>query len=191
MRTAAVVLSCAAVLAAGCVDDRGLSRGQVQSPDGGGPGGQVFPALTLQGLRPGADAPEAVSTWEYHDPEGLRYDLLHVTVICMWCPHCDRETTAVVKAGPWRDAHRVAALQIAIQGYSSKAPSWSEVQRWATSHAVDFPVLVDGQGAELGQFFDLGAVPVNIAVDPRTMGVLDVHVGEVGDVQAYESQFLE
>jgi hypothetical protein len=159
----------------------------------GADAGSGFPNLTLQGLRSAAamDAPESISTWEYDDPDGLRYDLLHVMAICLWCPHCSNETTAIAKIAAWQADHRVAALQIAIQGYSGASPSWSEIQKWARDHNVGFPVLIDGQAAQLGQSFNVSSVPLNIMVNPRTMAVLGTNRGEVGDVQAYEQGFLE
>jgi len=51
-------------------------------------------------------------------------------------------------------------------------------------------VLVDGQGAQLGQYFSVNSVPLNIVVNPRTMEVLDVTIGEVSDCQSYEQGFL-
>ena len=49
---------------------------------------------------------------------------------------------------------------------------------------------MDGQGAQLGQYFSVNYVPLNIVVNPRTMEILAVDVGEVGDVEAYEQGFL-
>lgn len=188
MRTALLALVLAAC-AAGCSGQPPSSAGW-SVPDGGT---QVFPQLTLQGL-PSASAtggPQAISTWQYHDPSGPQYDLLHVMAICMWCPHCNNETTALAGIAAWRAANNVAAMQIALQGYSGASPTWAEVQKWSSDHYADFPVLIDGQGAQLGQSFDLSAVPVNIVVDPRTMNVLAVDVGDVGDVQSYEQGFLK
>ncbi len=154
--------------------------------------GQTFPDLTLEGVRSAAtaDTPAVVSMAEYYDPEGLRNDLLHVMAIFMWCPHCNNETNSLAQIAGWQTSHRVAAVQIAMQNYDGGAPGWSDVQQWARSHNLAIPVLVDAQGSELGQYFPVNAVPVNIAVDPRTMEVLSVDIGEVGDVESYEQGFL-
>jgi hypothetical protein len=154
--------------------------------------GQIFPDLTLEGVRSKATlaTPEVISMSEFFDPTGARYDLLHVTAIFMWCPHCNNETNDLASIAAWRAAHRVAVVQIAMQGYGSASPSWTEVQKWVGDHNLDFPVLVDGQGAELGKYFPVNSVPVNIAVNPRTMEVLDVQVGEVGSTQSYEQGLL-
>lgn len=154
--------------------------------------GQTFPNLTLVGVRSKAtlDTPESISMAEYYDPEGARYDLLHVVGLFMWCPHCDNETKELVSIGSWQAEHRVAAVQIAMQGYGSASPGWSDVRKWVGDHNLGFPLLVDGQGEELGKYFKVSSVPVNIAVNPRTMEVLDVVIGEVGSVQAYEQQIL-
>jgi hypothetical protein len=185
----AMLLMLVAVGAAGCFD--GLDGGglSVSIPDGG----ELFPNLEFQGLRSAAasDALVPVSTWEYSDPTGQQYDLLHVMVICMWCPHCNNETTDVSKIAGWQAEHRVASLQIAIQGYTAKPPTLLELQQWARDHALTFPLLVDGQGAQLGRYFSVDSVPVNIAVNPRTMAVLGIEVGEVGGVQRYEQGFLD
>jgi len=156
-------------------------------------GGEVFPKLELQGIRSAAasDSLGPVSTWEYYDPSGQQYDLLHVMVVCMWCPHCNNETTEVSKIAGWQAEHRVASLQIAIQGYTSQPPTLLELQSWAQEHNLTFPVLVDGQGAQLGQYFEVRSVPVNIMVNPRSMAVLGIRVGEVGGVQTYEQGFLD
>jgi hypothetical protein len=177
-----------AAVATGC-GSNGVQPGSLPSADGGS---RVFPNLTLQGARSAAalDAPQTISTWEYSDPDGKSYDLLHVMGICMWCPHCSNETNGVAHIASWRADHRVAVLQIAIQGYGSDSPTWADVQKWARSHSVDFPVLIDGQGAALEPYFDTSYVPLNIAVNPRDMTVLAVDVGEVGDVQDYEQKFL-
>lgn len=174
-------------LAGGCSDAGGGGL-HMPIPDAG----QVFPNLDLQGIRSAAatDQLEVISTWEPYDPEGLRYDLLHVMVVFLWCPHCNRETAGVAKIAAWQTEHRVAVLQIATQGYSSAAPTLADLRRWAVDHGLTFPVLVDGQGAQLGAYFSVESVPVNIMVNPRTMAVLAIDVGEVGDVQAYEQGFL-
>jgi hypothetical protein len=195
MRNLSLVLLVAAAVV-GC-SGGGEGSGLLVSAPGTGPGidagDGLFPNLTLQGLRSAAAmaAPEPISTWESYDPDGLHYDLLHVMAICLWCSHCSNETNAVAKIAAWQADHRVAALQIAIQGYGSASPTWSEVQRWAREHNVGFPVLMDGQAAQLGQYFSVSSVPLNIAVDPRTMAVLGTDRGEVGDVQAYEQGFLD
>jgi hypothetical protein len=161
-------------------------------PRKGSQAGQRFPDLTFEGLLSVATAvtPAIVSMADYYDPDGLRYDLLHVMAIFLWCPHCSNETTAVAKLAAWQSSHRVATLQIAMQGYGSASPTWAEVQKWAGDHNVGFPVVVDGQGAQLGAYFPVRSVPVNIVVNPRTMEVLAVDIGEQGDIQAYEQGFL-
>lgn len=185
---AAFLAAFLAVFAVGCSSGGEGGALRLALPDGG----QVFPKLTLQGLRSAAtsDAPEAISTWEDEDPDGQRFDLLHVMVICMWCPHCNNETAAVMKATDWQASHRVAVMQIAIEGYTSQSPSWSEMQTWAKQYAVTFPVLLDGQAAQLGQSISVPSVPLNIMVNPRSMAVLAMDVGEVGDIEAYEGGFL-
>jgi len=154
--------------------------------------GQIFPNLTLEGVRSAAtkDTPAVVSMAEYYDPTGARYDLLHVIGIFMWCPHCNNETNNLSTLPAWQADHRVAVVQIAMLGYGNAAPSWTELQKWVGDHNLTFPVLVDGQGAQLGQYFSVNYVPLNIVVNPRTMEVLDVTVGEVSDCQAYEQGVL-
>jgi hypothetical protein len=154
--------------------------------------GQIFPNLTLEGVRSAAtvNTPAMVSMAEYYDPDGLRYDLIHVIAILMWCPHCNNESNDLSRIAAWQADHRVAVVQIAMQGYGSASPGWSELQKWVTDHNLRFPVLVDGQGAQLGQYFSVDYVPLNIVVNPRTMEILAVQVGEVSDVQAYEQGFL-
>ena len=200
---------------ASCSDDAGRALRYVPSPDadlsgagidggaypttniGGQPrtatkAGQIFPNLTLQGVRSAAtmDTPATVSMAEYYDPSGARYDLLHVIGIFMWCPHCNNETSNLSTIPTWQADHRVAVVQIAMEGYGSASPTWAELQKWVGKRNLSFPVLVDGQGAQLGQYFSVDYVPLNIVVNPRTMEVLAVDVGEVGDCQAYEQWFL-
>jgi hypothetical protein len=127
---------------------------------------------------------------EFYDPDGLQYDLLHVMAIFMWCPHCNNETKDVSTIAAWQASHRVAAVQIAMLGYGNASPTWAELQKWVGDHKLNFPVLVDGQGAQLGQYFPVNSVPVNIVVNPRSMEILAVDIGEVGDVQTYEQGFL-
>ena len=155
--------------------------------------GQIFPNLTLQGVRSVAtvNTPATVSMAEFYDPDGLQYDLLHVMAIFMWCPHCNNETNDVSTIAAWQSNHRVAAVQIAMLGYGNASPTWAELQKWVGDHKLNFPVLVDGQGAQLGQYFSVNYVPINIVVNPRSMEILAVDVGEVGDVQSYEQGFLD
>jgi hypothetical protein len=49
--------------------------------------------------------------------------------------------------------------------------------------------VVDAQGVELGRCLPVGAVSLDIAA-PRTLQVLAVDVGQVGDVQTYQRRFL-
>jgi hypothetical protein len=155
--------------------------------------GQIFPDLTLEGVHSVAtlNTPEMISTAEFYDPQGLRYDLLHVMGIFMWCPHCNNETADIAQIAAWRTAHRVAVLQIAMEGYDGSTPGWSDLQKWVSDHQLDFPAVIDGQGAQLGQYFPVGSVPVNIVVNPRSMEILSVDIGEVGSVQTYEQGFLD
>lgn len=154
--------------------------------------GQTFPNLTLAGIASIAsiDEPAVVSLADYYDPTGSRYDLLHVIGIFLWCPHCNNETNGLMQISAWRAEHRVAVIQIAMEGYGGWVPGWNELQRWVRDHGTDFPVVVDGEGAALGEYFAVGSVPLNIVVAPRTMEILGVDVGEVGDVEAYEAAFL-
>jgi len=154
--------------------------------------GQIFPNLTFEGIRSAAtiDTPSVVSMSEYYDPAGASYALLHVMGIFLWCPHCNNETNNLAQIASWRADHRVAVIQIAMEGYGSASPGWNELQKWIRDHNCDFPVVVDGQGAELGQYFPVGSVPLNIVVNPRTMEILAIDIGEVGDVEAYEQRFL-
>jgi hypothetical protein len=154
--------------------------------------GQIFPNLTLEGVRSAAtqDTLTTVSMAEYYDPTGSRYDLLHVIGIFMWCPHCNNETNNLSTIPTWQAAHRVAVVQIAMENNSGASPGLSDLQTWVSKYNLDFPILMDGQGVQLGQYFSVSSVPLNIVVNPRTMEVLDVTVGEVGDCQAYEQGFL-
>ena len=182
-------LAALAGLGAGCGGEAGGALTHVSMPDAG----QRFPNLTLLGVRSAAtlDTPAEVSMDEFYDPSGAQYDLLHVTGIFMWCPHCNNETNNLATISAWQTDHRVAVVQIATLGYGNASPSWDELKRWVGDHNLNFPVLVDGQGAQLGQYFPVDSVPLNIVVNPRTMGTLAVDVGEVGDCQAYEQGFLE
>jgi hypothetical protein len=161
-------------------------------PRNGSKAGQIFPNLTLEGVRSAATmaTPATVSMAEYYDPSGARYDLLHVIGIFMWCPHCNNETNNLSTIPAWQSDHRVAVVQIAMEGYGSASPTSTELEKWVGDHNLTFPVLVDGQGAQLGQYFSVKYVPLNIVVNPRTMEILDVTVGEVSDCQAYEQGFL-
>jgi hypothetical protein len=154
--------------------------------------GQVFPNLTLEGIRSAAtiDTPAVVSMAEYYDPDGASYHLLHVIGVFMWCPHCNNETNNLMQIAGWRTDHRVAVIQIAMEGYGGASPGWSELQKWVGDHSLDFPVVVDGQGAELGKYFSVNYVPLNVVVNPRTMEILAVDVGEIGEVETYEQGFL-
>jgi hypothetical protein len=212
-----VTLAALAGLWANCGDDLGAALRSAALPDGGQSGeianidggaypttniggqprtattaGQFFPNLTLEGVRSAATmaTPAVVSMSEYYDPAGARYDLLHVIGIFMWCPHCNNETSNLSKIATWQADHRVAVVQIAMEGYGSASPSTSELQKWVGGYNLNFPVLVDGQGAQLGEYFSVNYVPLNIVVNPRTMEILAVDVGEVGDCQAYEQGFL-
>ncbi len=154
--------------------------------------GQVFPNLTFEGIASAQaiDTPAVVAMADYYDPDGARYDLLHVVGIFLWCPHCNNESNALMQIATWRADHRVAVLQIAMEGYGSGAPGWNELQRWVRDHSLDFPLVVDGEGAALGDYFPVASVPLNIVVEPRTMEILAVDIGEVGDLEAYEQRFL-
>jgi hypothetical protein len=154
--------------------------------------GQTLPNLTFEGVLSAATENTAtvVSMADYYDPQGARYDLLHVIAIFMWCPHCNNETYALVQIASWQASQRIAVVEVAMQGFGGASPTWAEAKTWAGTHNVAFPILVDGQGAKLGQYFPVGSVPVNIVVNPQTMEVLAVDVGEVSDIQTYEQGFL-
>jgi hypothetical protein len=155
--------------------------------------GQTLANLTLQGIPgvAGLDQTVTVSMSDYFDPQGARYDLLHVMALFMWCPHCNNEANNLAKIAGWQSSHRVASVQIAMQGYGGDTPTWDELKKWVSDHNLPVPVLLDAQGAQLGQYFKVTSVPINIVVNPRTMEILAVDIGEVGDVQGYEQRFLD
>lgn len=154
--------------------------------------GQTLPNFTLLGIPGVANLGETVtvSMADYFDPQGARYDLLHIMALFMWCSHCNNEANNLAKIAAWQASHRVASLQIAMQGYGGDTPTWDEMKKWTVDHNLTVPVLLDAQGKQLGQYFKVTSVPINIVANPRTMEILAVDIGEVGDVQGYEQRFL-
>ena len=86
--------------------------------------GQIFPNLILEGVLSAAAAntPVVMPMADYYDPAGLRYDLLHVIGIFMWCPHCNNETYNLASIAGWQSSNRVAVIQIAMEGYGGADP---------------------------------------------------------------------
>ena len=158
----------------------------------GGKVGQRFPNLSFEGVASAAtaDAPTVINVADYYDPTGARIDLLHIVIVAMWCPHCDKQATAMAGLSTWQSEHRVASFELTIDGPNRTGPSMAEVADWAIRHGLATPVARDPQSARIKPYLDISYIPLHLLVNPRTMIILDATSGEVPDLKAYEAKFL-
>jgi len=158
----------------------------------GGKVGQRFPNLSFEGVRSAAtaDVPTVINVADYFDPTGARIDLLHVVIVAMWCPHCDKQATAMAGLSAWQTEHRVASFELAVDGPNRTGPSMAEVTTWAVKHDLPTPVARDPQSVQIKPYLTVSYIPLHLLVDPRTMIILDATTGEVPDLKAYEAKFL-
>jgi hypothetical protein len=159
----------------------------------GGAEGKIFPNLTFSGVLSAelADSPTVVSMADYYDPEGLRYDLLHVVFSAINCEDCDYQAARMANLATWQAEKRIATMEIITFGINgSQWPNQAEIAVWARSHKTTMPVVIDAQGRRLEKYWNVVYLPVHVMVNPRTMEILDFYVATLSDVQAYESKFL-
>ena len=157
----------------------------------GGKVGKRFPNLSFEGVASAAtaDAPTVIHVADYFDPAGARYDLLHVVIVAMWCPHCDRQASAIAGLADWQAQNRIATFELAIDGPNHSGPSMAEVADWAVAHKLSTPVARDPKSAQIKPYITVDYIPLHLLVNPRTMTILDATTGEVADLKAYEQKF--
>jgi hypothetical protein len=175
--------------------------GRIANPEGapyptenwGAAPGNIFPNLTFSGVLSAelADIPAVVSLADYYDPEGLRYDLVHVVFSAINCEHCDDQAARLANLATWQAEKRIATLEIITFGMDGNPwPNLQEIALWARSHKTTMPVLIDAQARRLRKYWKMAYLPVHLIVNPRTMEILNYSVGALADLQAYESEFL-
>lgn len=160
----------------------------------GGTVGKTLPNFTLSGVLPSltSDVTGSVSMTDYFDPDGEEFDLLHITLVTLWCPHCANQSSVLGKNSTWLREHRIANLEIVIDGPTiGSAPTIKDASAWAARHNLSLiPVLLDVKAAVTGKIWDIQAIPMHILVRTRDMQILDIHTGEISNLQTYAQGFL-
>jgi hypothetical protein len=171
-----------------------LNETTYPSDDWGSTVGKTLPNFTLTGVLSGSspDVTGPVSMADYFDPDGEQIDLLHITLVTLWCPHCTNQSVKIGANSEWLRKNRVANVEIVIDGpQAGTAPTLKDASAWAVRHGLFFPILVDVKAAITGKIWDIQSIPMHIVVNPRDMRILDIRTGEIPNLIAYEQGFLD
>jgi hypothetical protein len=124
-----------------------------------------------------------ISLADFYDPANKKYKVLHISVAATWCKYCNQEAQAVTASGVVAglakdDAVILSALtEGETQGTGA---TLSDLQAWIRTWTVDYDMVLDPEGMNLGIFFPESALPFNADIDVRTMEILDGAVGYDG-----------
>lgn len=160
-----------------------------------------FRFIGFRPLAPGAvddtTVPATLSLSNYYDPAAkLGVSLLVILVNTEWCGPSNEEADAVAGGNYTGDNTEhtslaselaplgVRFLEVLVDGPLTGQPATlDDLREWVTRHAVDYPLGLDGDYAELGQLFAMPAIPFNLVIDARSMEILETWTGFDGSAQ--------
>ncbi|MBI4703721.1 MAG: redoxin domain-containing protein [Deltaproteobacteria bacterium] len=155
--------------------------------------GDTFPNFSFRGYVDSDRAAglQTVSLADYYDPEAKRHKVLCLSLVVMWCPHCNRETAQLAARSPTLRQEGAEFLQAVAEGPEGSAPTLCDLGDWTAEHGTSFTVVLDARARRIGSVSAVTGVPWNVLVDTRTMEVLAVDIEELVDVDAYVRAGIE
>jgi hypothetical protein len=128
---------------------------------------------------------KTISLADYFDPEAKNYKVIHIIASSAWCGACIAETreTAILKDTLL--AEKIVFVQALVDGPRTGTGATSgDLDNWIRNHGVNFTAMLDPNVKNLGQFFNVAAVPWNANVDARSMEILSSSEGAPADIAA-------
>ncbi len=128
---------------------------------------------------------KTISLADYFDPEMKKYKLIHIIASSAWCGPCIQETEETTTLKDTLLGEKVVFVQALIDGPkvgTGAVPA--DLDKWISSHGVNFTAMLDPDVKNLGQFFSAAAVPWNANIDARSMEILTASEGATADIAA-------
>lgn len=163
-------------------------------PRNGTTPGQRLPNMSFRGYLDGRkeDGLQIASFADYYDPTQSRSDLFIIVAVSLYCPHCQAQTRAMVALEDWFDDAKVRVVEVAIEGAENNRPlALADVDDWLNKMGMSFTVLIDAEARRIREYATIHYVPWNVRVDPRSMEVLSIEQGEIGNFRLYAQQGLD
>ncbi len=128
---------------------------------------------------------KTISLADYFDPETKNYKLIHIIASSAWCNPCIQETEETAKLKDTLLGEKIVFVQALVDGLRvGTGAKPADLDRWVTSHGVNFTAMLDPDVKNLGQFFSAAAVPWNANIDARSMEILTASEGATSDIAA-------
>jgi hypothetical protein len=152
----------------------------------------------------GPFVPVALSS--FYDPQQKKYKLLHISVAGVWCGPCNIETVTLTTIAGTLAKEGVVIIQALTEGpVAGNAAKLGDMMGWMPSHMagvvdgfsvgprgpIDYNMVIDPEGANLGVFFTENAIPWEADIDVRTMEILYQNVGEDPNTQTHIEGYLK
>jgi hypothetical protein len=128
-------------------------------------------------------APTQISLSDFYDPANKKYKVLHIAVAARWCTYCNQEAEALTVSGALTEVAKKGGviLSALTEGETTgTGATLSDLKAWIASWNIDYDMVLDKEGMDLGVFFMEAALPFNADIDVRTMEILDKGVGYDG-----------
>ena len=152
----------------------------------------------------GPFVPVALS--DFYDPLGQKYKLIHLSVAGVWCGPCNLETVTLTAAAGALAKEGVVIVQALTEGPTpGVAALLGDMKGWMPAHMaatvdgfsvgargpIDYNMVIDPEGNDLGVFFTEAAIPWAADLDARTMEILDQGVGYDPNTQSTIEGYLK
>jgi hypothetical protein len=128
---------------------------------------------------------QTISLADFFDPEMRQYKVIHLVASARWCTFCVQETKAVIPMLPTLKEKKVVFVGVLTDGMTQgKGATPTDLLAWINNKEFPspiptdiYPVMLDPDVKNLGQFFDAASLPWNANIDARSMEILSSGVG--------------
>ncbi len=145
--------------------------------------GKVIPNITVEGYVSGVPPWTSIAVKDYYDPGGQKgIRGLYVTASAPWCGGCQLEGKDL--PGLYLNSYKARGarlLTMLLQGSSHEPASQATVDAWVTAYRTPYDLGVVDSALALPPRAPGGgtaALPFNYVVDPRTMKITQINMGE-------------
>jgi hypothetical protein len=168
-------------LGAGC-DSPDYPPGPYGSESGALVSNTCFRGWSAPNTSPHTDAALAdISFGLFHDPTGLRFELLLVNTAALWCAVCKTEHQALPQHYQDLAPRGLAILSALFQNNAGDPADLNDMKQWVEAFHTNFPMVLDPD-YQLGTYGQASKAPLNLVIDARTMQIVEKFVGDQGSV---------
>lgn len=159
---------------------------QSEPSDGSYPGGpygsevgDVVEDFSFQGYRDprGSETLEEIRFADYYDPdESLGIRLLLLNTAAAWCQPCQIEHDDLPARVDELGSRGLTVLSLLFQDPAGEPATEETLTAWTRSFDTNFPMALD-PSYQMGRYGPAETPPLNLVVDPQTMKILAVFIG--------------